>query len=489
MENISHKAWPEIVFGSSDSAYSQSIHRAIRVGQLRRLAPRMYTSNLTDAPETIVQRNCYHILNELFPGAVLSHRTALEGGLSAGQIVLSYKYTKKLVLPGLIIRLLRGAPAQAGDTPFMGKLFLASRPRALLENMQISRGEISQRKTLPRATVEAILDKMIRIQGVDALNQVRDEARALAKTLQMQSEFKKLDQLIGALLGTRTATDLKTDVAVARAKGLPYDSQRIELFAKVASALQHAILPSLESSATTQTAVTNLGFFEAYFSNFIEGTQFEIDEAEAIIFQHKIIKNRSDDAHDILGTYRIVSDRTEMQEIPESPQQMISLLKSRHSTLLSSRLDMSPGEFKQKQNRAGNTVFVAPDLVEGTLHKGFDFYQQLEHGLARAMFMMFFIAEIHPFMDGNGRIARIMMNAELDAKNLTRIIIPIVYREDYLLVLRRLSRQAEPEAYLTMLQRAQAFTASIDFSDYQKALAQLYKANAFLEPDSGKLTF
>lgn len=40
--------------------------------------------------------------------------------------------------------------------------------------------------------------------------------------------------------------------------------------------------------------------------------------------------------------------------------------------------------------------------------------------------MKFLISEIHPFNDGNGRLARIMMNAELVAENEEKIIIPTV---------------------------------------------------------------
>ena len=40
-----------------------------------------------------------------------------------------------------------------------------------------------------------------------------------------------------------------------------------------------------------------------------------------------------------------------------------------------------------------------------------------------------------------------------------------------------------------MLLRAQAFTASIDFSDYEKALQQLKNCNAFMQPYEGKLIF
>ena len=45
---------------------------------------------------------------------------------------------------------------------------------------------------------------------------------------------------------------------------------------------------------------------------------------------------------------------------------------------------------------------------------------------------MFLIAEVHPFADGNGRCGRIMMNAELVAANQARVIIPTVYRNNYL---------------------------------------------------------
>jgi hypothetical protein len=42
-----------------------------------------------------------------------------------------------------------------------------------------------------------------------------------------------------------------------------------------------------------------------------------------------------------------------------------------------------------------------------------------------------------------------------------KIIIPNVFRIDYLGALRKLSRQQEPEVYIRMLQRAQLFSATI----------------------------
>jgi hypothetical protein len=46
---------------------------------------------------------------------------------------------------------------------------------------------------------------------------------------------------------------------------------------------------------------------------------------------------------------------------------------------------------------------------------------------------------------------RVMMNAELSAKRLSKIIIPTVYREDYMGALRKLTRQRVADAYVRML--------------------------------------
>lgn len=84
---------------------------------------------------------------------------------------------------------------------------------------------------------------------------------------------------------------------------------------------------------------------------------------------------------------------------------------------------------------------MEPELVRGTQHQGFACYTALEHSLARAVMMMFIVIEVHPFDDGNGRLARIMANAELVRRGLSRLIITTSYRQDYLRALCRLSRQ------------------------------------------------
>ncbi len=128
---------------------------------------------------------------------------------------------------------------------------------------------------------------------------------------------------------------------------------------------------------------------------------------------------------------------------------------------------------------------MTPELVVGTLMKGIEPYLALDDPFTRAIYMMFLVAEVHPYTDGNGRMARVMMNAELVHTERCRVIIPTVYREDYLLALRALSRSQRSEPLLRMLDRAQEFSAHIEFTDLQQAIGVLQKCRAFeSDPDA-----
>ena len=103
--------------------------------------------------------------------------------------------------------------------------------------------------------------------------------------------------------------------------------------------------------------------------------------------------------------------------------------------------------------------------------------------------MMFLCSEVHPFVDGNGRIARMMMNAELSATDTARIIVPTVFREDYLLALRKLSRNGRPNTYATIMERLQRFSANIPCSNFEEAKTFLQEANAFSDAEDAHLNF
>jgi len=155
----------------------------------------------------------------------------------------------------------------------------------------------------------------------------------------------------------------------------------MELFQRLHAALRSWPPSSrlLPPRGSEQKAV--FAFYEAYFSNFIEGTEFEVEEAAEIIFAGRIPQTRPADAHDILCAFRMAIEPIESTQISESADaftQGLALLRS------------------------------------------------LETPFQRAVFMMFMVTEIHPFTDGNGRTARLMMNAELSVTGEWRIIIPTV---------------------------------------------------------------
>jgi hypothetical protein len=479
---------PEVVV--STTAASAEIARSVRSGALRKIAPRLYSPNLVDAPETIVARNQWIVLGALFPGTVVGYRTALNTRPTpGGKVFLVGGYDRVVRLPGLTVRVLKGAGPLEGDMRFGEALHIASEARAILECLSVRRVG-AESPALPRVEIEELLERRLAQRGEQALNTVRDLARRIAPAMGGERELRALDALIGSLLGTRKDS-LHAASAVARAAGEPYDSARVERFSSLMAALREWGGVSWPDPDLAGRAFENLAFFDAYFSNFIEGTEFEVEEAAEIVFERKIPTARPADAHDVLGTYRLVANGQEMRrtalEWVDSPERFVEVLKARHAMILGERPDARPGMFKEVVNRAGETFFVAPELVRGTLRRGLEMFPALTEPFQRAAYMMFLVSEVHPFDDGNGRVARAMMNAELIAGGERRILIPTAFRADYVGALRRLSRAGDAEALIRVLDFAQRFTAAIDFSDLDTAHAVLRRARAFDTGDDARL--
>jgi len=480
---IKHKVdtLPELIFtGEGDPAADRKVLRQASEGQLLKLYQGVYTSNLTSSPESVVSRNWSSIVSHLLPGSVLSYRSGFDAKpVNEHLYVTRGNRARSLELPGLTIKVIPGAGRQGGDVPFK-LFFLASQQRWLLENLATGRG-VSER-VLTQEALEAELDKILTIRGEHRFNQLRDECRTLADQIGREKEFKRLDGIMGALLRTHESKNLRSQLARARAAGRPYDSARLTLFDALFSALRAETLPELKSAAELGDARENFAFFEAYFSNYIEGTTFLVSEAEQIVFEGKIIPNRSDDSHDILGTFQAAMRAPWRDQPASDADAFLRWLKSVNALVLQSRLDKNPGEWKDVDNQAGTTLFVAHELVQGTLREGFDRIQALEDPLAKALMTMFVISEVHPFKDGNGRTARLAMNCVLSAAGLCRIIVPTVYREDYLLPLKSLSHHADAQPYIKAMTRIQAWTAAFNYDQPRQNLqAALKQCNAFEE--------
>lgn len=168
----------EIIFASSDPNISRVISKKEKDGELRKIAPRIYTTNLVDSPENIVRRNLMDILAYRYPEALISHRSAKEMRPTAtGDFFITNSTTRRVTdLPGIILNFVTGPKASKHDIPFMG-MHISGEHRYMLENMQISRKTGDESRVLPRSVIENKLEQILLTGGEDCLNEYRDELR------------------------------------------------------------------------------------------------------------------------------------------------------------------------------------------------------------------------------------------------------------------------------------------------------------------------
>lgn len=475
-------ALPPVLFPGANSTERRRLSALKAAGRIRRVGPRLYVSVPEADTAATLRKTWSTIVARLFPDALITHRTALEFRPSpAGEIFINASSNRDVKYPGLVLKFIRG-PGPLSDDPKFLTVRTSSLPRAFLENL--STGRASKSRVLPVEELEARLEKILHVGGEGEINILRDRAREIAEELGWKAEIKRLDALIGTLLGTRSGK-VSSAIAQARAAGEPFDPSCLERM-QILFADLRIPTPGILDSFTAPDHFKNKAFFDSYFSNYIEGTTFEVNEAEEIIFDNKIPPNRPKDAHDIVGTFAIVSDQGEMRRTPHDFDELIRLMCSRHETMMAQRPEASPGQFKTEPNRAGDTRFVHPDYVRGTLRKGLELYQGLEVGLPRAIFIAFLVSDVHPFVDGNGRTSRMMMNAELVSQGQSTIIIPTVFRDDYLQALRALSRRNRPGPFVQAMIRAQKFS-HLEFSPYPSVLKELTRRNWFRESDEARI--
>lgn len=272
---------------------------------------------------------------------------------------------------------------------------------------------------------------------------------------------------------------MSTPAGKAMVANIPYDANRIELFEKLAAELRSVPLKQPAAVTKSEQGRVNFAFLESYFSNFIEGTEFDVNEARGFVLEGKPITERPKDSHDIIGVFRQAINPGWANQTLSFGEPVLNQLRERHADQMKERPEVGPGEFKTQANRAGNTEFVVPRFARGTLAEGSKLLPSVPPGTARALMAMFLVSEVHPFTDGNGRLARLVMNAELSVVNGCRIIVPTLFREEYLDCLRVLAREGNPKPYIGAMQWIHDWTAAFDYENLDKVIADMQSCSAF----------
>lgn len=472
----------------SSGTEAKKLARLREKGELHSIRRGVYID--TEEPDEIartLENQWADVASYLFRKPVAVARTAAELRPAGGRIYcVSGELTgKRTIKVGHLFFDIAPGIADKGVEQFTPNMKRSNSARMCLENLAVSRGSQESKKTLGAEWVEIELTKVVQRHGEEALNILRDEARELGPILGLEKECVQLLKLISAILSSHSAKGvLQTRLGIAQAKGEPFDQLRLQRFQDFSEYLKPLNLP--ENPYTySQSSWRNVSFFESYFSNYIEGTEFTIEEAEEIIFEGRTIGKRHADSHDVLAHMEISNDMAEMHKLPSTAAELINILKLRHGLLLAERPDKRPGEFKERSNRAGGTDFVLPEQVEGTLAQGFRVYQSLPGGMQRALFIHFLVSECHPFDDGNGRISRIMMNAELVSQSQFKIIIPTVHRDSYLSGLRNATREGRFRTAVKVLHQLQCYCASLSWDDYGQVKSEIQEHAADKDPGQG----
>ena len=477
-----------------DVASRDTLSRAVANGRIRRLAPRLYTADLLNDPAAIVVGNRWRILGRVLPGAVIADRSAAENGsVNAGLLfVVAGGNRKSVRLPGLEIRIRPGGALAEpfDDLPWPDGLRMSSPARTLVDNLAVSRGRGGRvSRTLSLAELEDWLAGKAIVWGPGRMARLRDEAINLAEATGAAERVERIGRLFEQLAGREPLRPAAGRLLHALTTGRAWDDHRVEMFNRLARGLTDHRDPDVPDWLPAGPEAEGLPFFESYFSNYIEGTVFTVAEARRIIDSQQPPATRPADGHDILGTYRCVADTVGRRATSTDAEELLGHLRERHRMILAGRPEMGPGRWKHEPNQVGAYLFVDPELVEGTLRRGLELAPSVPAGFRRALYVMMVVIEVHPFTDGNGRVARVMMNAELSATDAARIVIPSVYRSEYVSGLRRtsVSAGADVSALVKVMSFAWRWTAAMLWGDRGATEGQMEATNALEDPDHAPL--
>jgi Fic family protein len=229
---------------------------------------------------------------------------------------------------------------------------------------------------------------------------------------------------------------------------------------------------------------------EAVLSSQIEGTQSTI--SDLLRFETDAAAGRPVD--DVREVSRYVDAMMHGLDRLKTLPISLRLIREMHERLLRGGRGQTKnaGEFRRSQNwvggtRPGNAIYVPPPVDE--LMRCLDAFEKFIHQptpdippLIKAGLIHLQFESIHPFLDGNGRLGRLLITLYLCAENVLKQ--PLLYlslyfkqhREDYYRLLQEVRERGDWEAWLEFFLDGVAKTADQAFDTATRIVA-LFEAD------------
>jgi Fic family protein len=189
-----------------------------------------------------------------------------------------------------------------------------------------------------------------------------------------------------------------------------------------------------------------------YHTNSIEGNTLTESETRSFIETGMTISGKS------------LKDYTEARNIPSALEMLIGMARETKPLLKTSDIldlhalvvkgieEASPGYFRKGFVRLGNSTYVPPPAYELDLlvKEMVNYVNKNPHELSPcelAFKTHLWFVSIHPFEDGNGRVARLLAGLILMKHKLPPIIVKTEHKKKYLNVLRKTQRKDALKPY------------------------------------------